>query len=84
MISLTDTGTGSGNAIDLNFSGIYTGNGLDITYSTAAATGNAIDINMGNGSSNVAGMAISVASAATGTSDEGSCFDANHTGALVA
>jgi len=80
-VLFTDDSTGNAPAIDMNFDGIRTGNAIDITYATAAATENALDINMGT---NVAGMAISVASAATGTSGEGACFDVEHTGNLGA
>jgi hypothetical protein len=57
LIKIDDSGTGSGHIFDINFTGIYTGNCLDITYATAAATGNAIDLNMGT---NLAGNAINI------------------------
>ena len=66
---------------DINLSGVHTGNVLDITYATAAATGNAIDLNMGT---NVEGMALSISSAGTGVTDEGNAIDIVHTGILVA
>ncbi len=81
LIKIVDTSAGNSHIFDIDFSGIYTGNCLDITYGTAAATGNAVDLNMGT---NVAGMAISVGSAGTGVSGEGSCLDISHTGDLVA
>jgi hypothetical protein len=80
LIKIDDGSTGSGDIFDINLSGIYTGNVLDITYSVAAATGNAIDLNMGT---NVAGMALSINSAATGTNDEGAAIDIVHSGNLV-
>jgi len=72
---------GSGAIIDINVDTVHTGNALDITYGTAAATGNGIDINMGT---NVAGMALSIGSAATGTASEGAAIDIAHTGNLGA
>jgi len=79
-ISLLDvncTNTGSGDLIDINVDSVHTGNGLDITYGTGAATGNAIDLNMGT---NVAGSAIDIASA--GTAD-GAVLNIAHTGNLA-
>jgi len=81
LFEINDASTGNAHIWDVNMSGIYTGNVLDITYASGAATGNAIDLNMGT---NVAGMAISIGSAATGTANEGACFDVAHTGDLVA
>jgi len=81
LIDINSAGTGATATLDIDYSGIFTGNCLDITYGTAAATGNAIDLNMGT---NVAGMAISIASAATGTAHEGSAIDIAHTGNLAA
>jgi len=81
LLTGTVTSTGSGAVIDLNVDSVHTGNGLDITYGNSAATGNAIDLNMGT---NVAGMALSIDSASTGTAVEGAAIDVNHTGALIA
>ena len=81
ILTGTVTNTGSGALIDLNVDGVHTGNGIDITYGSAASTGNAIDLNMGT---NVAGMALSIGSAATGAASEGAAIDVNHTGALAA
>lgn len=81
LIKIDDDSTGNSHTFDINFSGAYTGNCLDVTYATAAATGNALDLNMGT---NVEGMAISVNSAATGTSGEGSALDVVHSGNLAA
>lgn len=76
----TDAGTDD-HIIDINQTGIIDSNVLDITFDTNASTGNAIDLNMG---SNVAGMAVSIGSAGTGVSGEGSCLDIAHTGDLGA
>jgi hypothetical protein len=80
LIKIVDSSTGNSHTFDIDFSGVYTGNCLDITYASAAATGNAIDLNMGT---NVAGMAIDIATAATGTNNEGSAINITHTGNLV-
>lgn len=80
LIQIDDGSTGNAHIFDINFSGVYTGNCLDITYASAAATGNAIDLNMGT---NVAGMAISINSAATGTNNEGAAIDIAHSGDLA-
>jgi hypothetical protein len=80
LIKIDDSSTGDSHTFDINFSGIYTGNCLDITYASAAATGNAIDLNMGT---NVAGNAIDIASAATGVDNKGSAINIAHTGDLV-
>lgn len=80
LIQIDDSSTGNSHIFDINFSGVYTGNCLDITYASAAATGNAIDLNMGT---NVAGMAIDIATAATGTNNEGAALNIAHTGDLV-
>lgn len=76
----TDGGTDD-HVIDINQTGLLDSNVLDITFGTAASTGNAISLAMGT---NVAGMAIDVSSAATGTSGEGSCYNVAHTGDLAA
>lgn len=83
VILITGGGTDAAaddHIIDINQTGLLDSNVLDITYSSGVSTGNAIDLNMG---SNVVGMAISVASAGTGVSGEGSCFDVLHTGNLA-
>ena len=81
LVKIDSADAGAAMVFDINLSGIHTGNVLDITYATAAGTGNAIDLNMGT---NVAGMAISINSSATGVSDEGSAIDIVHDGVLVA
>lgn len=81
LIKIDDDSTGNSHIFDINMSGIYTGNILDITFATAAATGQAIDLNMGT---NVEGMALSINSAGTGVSGEGSAIDIVHSGILVA
>lgn len=81
IFEINDSSTGSAHIFDVNMSGIYTGNILDITFATAAATSSAIKLAMGT---NVAGQAIEITSAATGTSGEGSALDVEHTGNLGA
>jgi len=81
VIKLEITDAGSAMVIDANIDAAGSGNFLDVTYASDAHTGNAIDLNMGT---NVAGMAISIATAATGTSGEGAALDVVHTGALAA
>lgn len=73
--------TGAAHVWDVNLSGAGSGNGLDITYSVGAHTGNAVSLAMGT---NVEGQALLVTSAATGVSGEGSALDITHTGNLVA
>ncbi|MEK6538667.1 MAG: hypothetical protein AABZ46_06035, partial [Nitrospirota bacterium] len=57
----TDGGTDD-HIIDINQSGLLNSNVLDITYSSGASDGNAIDLNMGT---NVAGNALAIATAGT-------------------
>lgn len=76
----TDAGTDD-HVIDINQTGVLNSNILDITYSSGASDGNAISLAMGT---NVAGMAIDISSAATGTSNEGSALNIAHTGNLGA
>lgn len=80
LIKIDDSSTGNSHTFDINFSGVYTGNCLDVTYASAAATGNAIDLNMGT---NVAGIAVDIASAATGVDNKGAAINIAHTGDLV-
>jgi hypothetical protein len=83
LIKYTGTGTDSGttsHVVDINQTGVLDSNIIDITYDTGASTGQAIDLNMGT---NVAGMAISIASAATGVDNEGSAIDVDASGALI-
>jgi len=81
LVKIDSADAGAAMVFDINLSGVHTGNVLDITYATAAATGNAIDLNMGT---NVAGMAITIDSAGTGVTAEGSALNIVHTGVLVA
>lgn len=76
----TDAGTDD-HVIDINQTGVLNSNVLDITYSSGASDGNAISLAMGT---NVAGMAIDISSAATGTSGEGAGLNIAHTGNLAA
>ena len=80
LIKIDDDSTGNSQIFDINLSGIYTGNVLDITYSVAAATGNAIDLNMGT---NVSGIAMDITSAATGANNKGAAVNIAHTGDLI-
>lgn len=81
LIKIDDDSTGNSHIFDINMSGIYTGNILDITFGTAAATGNAVNLAMGT---NVAGSAVLVTSSATGVANVGAAFDVTHDGNLVA
>lgn len=84
LINIVNTGTDGGtddHVILISQTGLLDSDVINITYATAASTGNAIFIAMGT---NVAGSAIQVTSAATGTSAEGAVFDATHTGDLAA
>lgn len=81
LIKIDDDSTGNSHIFDINMSGVYTGNVLDITFASAAATSDAISLAMGT---DVAGRAIAVTSSATGTADEGSAFDVTHDGNLAA
>lgn len=89
-INVTNTGaTGSG-VFDIDITGVYTGNILDITFGTAASTGEAISIAMGT---NVAGSALVVTAAGARTDDlfkiddssttSAQLFDINLTGAFT-
>jgi len=80
LIQIDDDSTGNSHIFDINMSGVYTGNILDITFATAAGTGQAIDLNMGT---NVAGMALSINSSGTGAVDEGNAIDIVHDGILI-
>ena len=80
LIQIDSDHTGAGLVFDINLSGASSGNCFDITYSTGANTGNAIDLNMGT---NVAGNALDIGSAATGVDNKGSAINIAHTGNLV-
>jgi len=83
VILVTGAGTDAGtddHIIDINQTGVLNSNVLDVTYSVGASDGNAVNLAMGT---NVAGMAVNVSSAATGTDNEGCAFNVAHTGALV-
>ena len=64
LIKIDDDSTGSAHIFDINISGIYTGNVLDIAFATAAATGHAINITTGT---NLAGNAILITTAGART-----------------
>lgn len=72
---LNDVSTGSVPMFDVDFTGVYTGNCLDVTYGTAAATGNAVDVNMGT---NLAGDGINIDRQGVAT---GKCIAITHGGA---
>ena len=81
LIKIDDSSTGNSHIFDINLTGIYTGNVLDIAFATAAATGEAVMIAMGT---NVDGRAIAITYSGTGVTAEGSALDIAHVGALVA
>lgn len=83
LINIVNTGADGGtddHIILISQTGVLDSNIIDIEYSSGASTGNALDIAMGT---NVDGMAITVSSAGTGVSNEGSALNVAHTGALV-
>lgn len=84
LINIVNTGTDAGtddHVILISQTGVLNSDVINITYSSGASDGNALFIAMGT---NVAGSAVQITSAATGTSGEGALFDATHTGDLVA
>lgn len=81
LFKIDDSSTSNSHVFDINLTGINTGNVFDLTYSVAAATGDAIKLAMGT---NVAGRALYVTSAGTGVNNQGSILDVAHTGNLVA
>ena len=66
LLDVNVTNTGSGNIMDFDISGIHTGNLLSITYSSAASTGDAIEVAMGT---NVAGSALAITAAGARVDD---------------
>lgn len=56
-LDLDCTNTGSWDLIDIDITGIHTGNAIDVTYGTAASTGDAIAITM---DTNVNGSALNI------------------------
>jgi len=84
LINIQNTGTDGGtddHVLLINQTGLLDSAMVQLTFATAASTGDALSVAMGT---NVAGMAIAVTSAATGVSDEGAVLNASHTGDLVA
>lgn len=84
LIYIANTGTDAGtddHVLFIDQSGLLDSNLVQLTFGTAASTGNALAIAM---DTNVAGMAISVVSAGTGVSGEGVGLDMVHTGNLTA
>jgi len=84
LIYIANTGTDGGtddHVLFVNQTGLLDSNLIQLTFATAASTGSALSIAMGTA---VAGQAIYVSSAGTGTSGEGVVLDVSHTGALVA
>jgi hypothetical protein len=90
LIKIDDSSAGSAHIFDINLTGIYTGNVLDIAYSVAAATGDAISIVMGTA---VSGSAIVLTGTGARTDDlikidddstgNSHIFDINMTGAYT-
>ena len=64
LIKIDDDSTGNSHIFDINLTGIYTGNVLDISFATAAATGHALHVDMGT---NLAGNALLIDAAGTRT-----------------
>lgn len=64
VLDINATNTGSGNIIDIDIDAVHTGHAVGITYATAAATGDALNIAMGT---NVAGGALVISSAGART-----------------
>lgn len=84
LIYIANTATDGGtddHVIFVNQTGLLDSNLLQLTFGTAASTGEAISITM---DTNVAGRAIFISSAGTGVTGEGNALDVTHTGALVA
>ena len=84
IINIANAGADGGtddHIIFITQSGVLNSDVINITYDTGASDGNALFIAMGT---NVAGSAIQVTSAATGTSGEGAGIDIAHTGNLAA
>lgn len=87
LIYIANTGTDGGtddHVLFINQTGLLDSNLIQLTFATAVSTGDALNIDMGAGTVNVAGRAIAIASAGTGVSGEGNAIDILHTGALVA
>ena len=88
LINIQNTATDGGtddHVILINQTGLLDSNLIQLTFATAASTGNGIAINMGAAASaNVAGMALTITSEGTGVSGEGSAINVDHSGVLVA
>jgi hypothetical protein len=76
----TDAGTDD-HVLFINQTGLLDSNIVQLTFGTAASTGDALSIAM---DTNVAGMGVTITSAGTGVSGEGNAINVAHTGALVA
>lgn len=84
IIYIANTGADGGlddHVLFINQTGLLNSDIVNLTFATAASDGNALKIAMGT---NVAGSAIQVTSAGTGTSGEGCVVDVTHTGDLAA
>lgn len=84
IINIANAGTDGGtddHVIFISQTGLLDSNLVQLTFGTAASTGEAISIVM---DTNVAGRALAVSSAGTGVTGEGCVIDVEHTGALVA
>ena len=84
LIYIANTATDGGtddHVLFINQTGLQDSNLIQLTFATAASTGEALSITM---DTNVAGRAIAISSAGTGVSGEGNAIDVTHTGVLVA
>jgi hypothetical protein len=86
-VNVTMTGAGANPLFDIDVTAIYTGNVIDIVFSSAAATGDAVSVDMGT---DVTGSAIALAAAGARSDDlikiddsstgSGQIFDINISG----
>lgn len=80
FLDLNCTNTGSGDLIDIDVTGVHTGNAIDIEYSSAASTGNAIELVMWT---NLAGSAMRVTAAGSRTDDLFQIIDSSTSNAPI-
>lgn len=84
IINIANAGADGGtddHVVFISQTGLLDSNLVQLTFGTAASTGEALSVAMGT---NVDGRAMYVSSAGTGVSGEGNVLDVLHTGALVA
>lgn len=79
LIQIDDDSTGNAHIMDINMSGIYTGNIIDIAFGTAAITSDALKVALGTG---VAATAINITGTGVRT-DDMIQIDSDHTGAGI-